>query len=156
AKRSFFGVLRVRLTPNDPRQAYGPYTNLTHGTTLHGQNYVHPDLARMPTTYYMQTGPGGRVMEFYNWFKDDVRELVKQARETREKVFKQAKTKFGEGWEDHWLSLWRETKIPHNAYRSDARMPAALAALGASQIGVSNLPLAQMCGAFSEPPYATI
>src|SRR5207247_3851664 len=64
ARRSFFGVLRVRMDADQrgPNIGFGPFTNLTHGTTLHGQNYKNISLSRMATTYYHQYGPGGRVM----------------------------------------------------------------------------------------------
>jgi hypothetical protein len=59
ATRNFYGVLRVQL--------YGAETSrhrsLMHGTILHGTQYLEPDLARRPTTYYTQTSGVGRALE---------------------------------------------------------------------------------------------
>jgi hypothetical protein len=43
-----------------------------------------------------------------------------------------------------------------NHYDSDARLPASFTALGAATMGASPLPMAQIVGAWSEPPYATV
>jgi SAM-dependent methyltransferase len=60
ATRNFYGVLRVQEwdvgTANDHR-------SLIHGTILHGTQYVSPELARAPTTYYTQTSGIGRTIE---------------------------------------------------------------------------------------------
>ncbi len=46
-------------------------------------------------------------------------------------------------------------KDENNRYRSDARMPASLIGMGSPLLG-SNLPVEQLTGLWSEPPYATI
>jgi SAM-dependent methyltransferase len=60
ATRNFYGVLRVQEwdvgTANDHR-------SLIHGTILHGTQYLSPELAREPTTYYTQTSGIGRTIE---------------------------------------------------------------------------------------------
>jgi len=60
AVRNFYGVLRVQEfdveTPSRHR-------SLIHGTILHGTQYLAPELARSPTTYYTQTSGIGRVLE---------------------------------------------------------------------------------------------
>ncbi len=45
---------------------------------------------------------------------------------------------------------------PQNTFWADNRMPASLVGLGASPMGVTPLPTAQLVAAWSEPPYATI
>ena len=60
ATRNFYGVLRVQEwdvgTASDHR-------SLIHGTILHGTQYLSPELAREPTTYYTQTSGIGRTIE---------------------------------------------------------------------------------------------
>jgi hypothetical protein len=138
--RSYFGVIRVIKTANKDTYftdsqggtKYPRYTQLLHGTTDHGMNFVKPDekkywnnpkedYSRLATTYYHVLGPAGRGMERFNWFKD------------------------GDP------SKERNTI---NLYRSDARMPASLVGL-ANSIG-SPLPVDPLVGLWSEPPYATI
>jgi hypothetical protein len=60
--RNFYGVLRVqeRGTEEYSRR------QLVHGTILHGNQYLEPDLKRNPTTYYTQTSGIGRVLEALN------------------------------------------------------------------------------------------
>jgi hypothetical protein len=58
-ERSFFGTLSVvRLEP-------GPYHQLIHGNTIHGQQSLDPNRRREPLTYYYRTGPIGQVFEVY-------------------------------------------------------------------------------------------
>jgi hypothetical protein len=57
-ERSFFGTIRVvRVEP-------GPYHQLIHGSTLHGQQSLEPARSREPLTYYHRTGPIGQVFDF--------------------------------------------------------------------------------------------
>ncbi len=57
-ERSFFGTIRViRVEP-------GPYHQLIHGNTLHGQQSLDPGRSREPLTYYHRTGPIGHVFDF--------------------------------------------------------------------------------------------
>jgi hypothetical protein len=60
ATRNFYGVLRVQLYGSDDTSRH---RSLMHGTILHGSQYLEPDLARRPTTYYTQTSGVGRALE---------------------------------------------------------------------------------------------
>ncbi|MBX3388125.1 MAG: fused MFS/spermidine synthase [Phycisphaeraceae bacterium] len=53
AGRSFFGVYTVL---RDPRRV-----QIAHGSTLHGEQFVSPDLAEIPTSYYHPLGPLGDI-----------------------------------------------------------------------------------------------
>ena len=56
-ERSFFGTIRViRVEP-------GPYHQLIHGNTLHGQQSLDPGRSREPLTYFHRTGPIGQVFD---------------------------------------------------------------------------------------------
>ncbi len=56
-ERSFFGTLRViQVEP-------GPYHQLIHGNTLHGQQSLDFGRSREPLTYYHRTGPIGQVFD---------------------------------------------------------------------------------------------
>jgi spermidine synthase len=54
--RSFFGVLRLTRD----RDLAG-YTELRHGTTLHGRQSLAPERRREPMSYYHRRGPIGQV-----------------------------------------------------------------------------------------------
>lgn len=49
--RSFFGTIIVRRTKS--------VTTLSHGTTLHGEQYANAYLAKQPVSYYTHSGPVG-------------------------------------------------------------------------------------------------
>jgi hypothetical protein len=53
-KRTFYGVVKIR-------EADGMRT-LLHGTTVHGSQYIAPEKAQEPTTYYDRRGPLGDIM----------------------------------------------------------------------------------------------
>lgn len=59
ATRNFYGVLRVQDSGFDP----GRHRSLIHGTILHGNQYLDPDLSRNPTTYYTPASGVGRAIE---------------------------------------------------------------------------------------------
>jgi SAM-dependent methyltransferase len=59
ATRNFYGVLRVQEFGDDATR----HRSLIHGTILHGTQYIAPELARSPTTYYTQTSGVGRALE---------------------------------------------------------------------------------------------
>jgi spermidine synthase/MFS family permease len=63
--RSFFGVSRVleRRLPGS-RSAYA--FELVHGTTRHGFQFVNPELARFPTTYYGPTSGVGIALQSHH------------------------------------------------------------------------------------------
>ncbi len=60
AVRNFYGVSRVQLYGGDDASRH---RSLMHGTILHGSQYLQPDIARAPTTYYTQTSGVGRALE---------------------------------------------------------------------------------------------
>lgn len=60
AERNFFGTLSVRF---DPASA----TNvLYHGNTIHGRQFVDPQLQREPVSYFHRDGPLGRIFEAFS------------------------------------------------------------------------------------------
>jgi len=56
--RSFFGVLRI----SRDRDEKG-YTELRHGTTLHGRQSLQPSRRAEPLSYYQRKGPIGQLFE---------------------------------------------------------------------------------------------
>jgi hypothetical protein len=54
ADRSFFGAYRVE-------RAAGPSNFLTHGTTIHGAQFLDEKRRRQPVTYYHPNGPAGQL-----------------------------------------------------------------------------------------------
>ena len=56
--RSFFGVLRI----SRDRDEKG-YTELRHGTTLHGRQSLEPSRRAEPLSYYHRNGPIGQLFE---------------------------------------------------------------------------------------------
>ena len=54
--RSFFGVLRISRD-RDPKG----YTELRHGTTLHGRQSLEPSRRTEPLSYYQRKGPIGQL-----------------------------------------------------------------------------------------------
>jgi SAM-dependent methyltransferase len=54
--RSFFGVLRISRD-RDPKG----YTELRHGTTLHGRQSLEPSRRAEPLSYYQRKGPVGQL-----------------------------------------------------------------------------------------------
>jgi len=60
ATRNFYGVLRVQEFGDEGATKH---RSLIHGTILHGTQFLSPQLAISPTTYYTQTSGIGRVLE---------------------------------------------------------------------------------------------
>jgi len=56
AERSFFGVYRVRNSPD------GRFRLLYHGAIAHGTQSLDPNMSREPLAYYTRSGPAGAVM----------------------------------------------------------------------------------------------
>jgi hypothetical protein len=54
-ERSFFGVLTVS------RDSDGKFMQLSHGTTIHGRQWLDADKRREPIAYYHREGPAGSV-----------------------------------------------------------------------------------------------
>jgi len=57
ARRSFFGVYRVRNSPD------GRFRLLFHGGIVHGMQSVNQNASCEPLSYYTRSGPGGVVFE---------------------------------------------------------------------------------------------
>ena len=55
-ERSFFGINKVK------RIEEGRKTVLIHGTTMHGTEFVDPNLRREPLAYYARSGPAGQAL----------------------------------------------------------------------------------------------
>ncbi len=60
SKRNFYGVIRVRemLEGNPPQPAYF----MSHGITVHGLQFIKPELRDVPTTYYIHDGGAGLAL----------------------------------------------------------------------------------------------
>ncbi|HZN07926.1 MAG TPA: fused MFS/spermidine synthase [Pyrinomonadaceae bacterium] len=59
-ERNFFGALSVRFdAPSDTRILY-------HGNTVHGRQFVDPNLQREPLSYFHRDGPLGQIFEAFN------------------------------------------------------------------------------------------
>jgi hypothetical protein len=58
-ERSFFSVLTVDV---EAAETTAESHVLMHGTTLHGQQFMHPKLRQEPLSYYSRSGPVGQVM----------------------------------------------------------------------------------------------
>jgi len=60
ADRNFYGVIRVReITPNGSNE---PAYAMSHGVTVHGLQFIKPELRDLPTTYYIRDGGAGLVL----------------------------------------------------------------------------------------------
>ncbi len=57
ARRSFFGVYRVRNTPD------GRFRQLYHGGIVHGTQSLNENASCVPLSYYTRSGPGGAIFE---------------------------------------------------------------------------------------------
>lgn len=69
-ERSFFGVLTVT------RDVNGRFMNLSHGTTLHGMQWLNPINRLEPVAYYHRKGPAGQVFSEFNGRKKKSRIAV--------------------------------------------------------------------------------
>jgi SAM-dependent methyltransferase len=61
AKRSFYGVLRVKEYGIPGEESH--LRRLVHGTIMHGEQYMHDSTRRQPTTYYQRTSGIGAAIE---------------------------------------------------------------------------------------------
>jgi hypothetical protein len=60
ADRNFYGVIRVReLTPTGSGE---PAYAMSHGVTVHGLQFIRPELRDLPTTYYVREGGAGLAL----------------------------------------------------------------------------------------------
>ena len=69
-ERSFFGVLTVT------RAFDGTFMSLTHGTTLHGKQWLNEYNRREPVSYYHRTGPAGQVFSEFSGSRKKARIAV--------------------------------------------------------------------------------
>lgn len=58
--RNFFGTLSVRFDPASSTRI------LLHGNTIHGRQFVHPELQRQPLSYFHRHGPLGQIFDAFN------------------------------------------------------------------------------------------
>jgi hypothetical protein len=66
--RNFYGTLRVATSHREDPEKKS--LELTHGTTVHGAQFVHPDKRLQPTTYY---GPGSGASVALDQLRSKVR-----------------------------------------------------------------------------------
>jgi hypothetical protein len=57
SKRNFYGVIRVRETTAN--ESTEPVYAMSHGITVHGLQFIDPELRDLPTTYYIPEGGAG-------------------------------------------------------------------------------------------------
>jgi hypothetical protein len=69
-ERSFFGVLTVT------KDANVRFMTLSHGTTLHGMQWLNPTNRLEPVAYYHRKGPAGQVFEEFKGRKQKARIAV--------------------------------------------------------------------------------
>lgn len=59
-ERNFFGTLSVRLDPSRVARI------LFHGNTIHGRQFIDPNLQREPLSYFHREGPLGQIFDAFN------------------------------------------------------------------------------------------
>ena len=59
-ERNFFGTLSVRVDPARATRI------LVHGNTIHGRQFIDPNLQREPLSYFHRDGPLGQIFEAFN------------------------------------------------------------------------------------------
>ena len=60
AQRNFFGTLSVKFDPASATHV------LYHGNTIHGRQFVDPELQREPLSYFHRDGPLGQIFDAFN------------------------------------------------------------------------------------------
>ena len=60
AERNFFGTLTVRSDPASATHVF------YHGNTIHGRQFVAPELQRQPISYFHRDGPLGQIFAAFN------------------------------------------------------------------------------------------
>lgn len=60
AERNFFGTLSVRSDPASATHIF------YHGNTIHGRQFVAPELQRRPISYFHRDGPLGEIFSAFN------------------------------------------------------------------------------------------
>jgi hypothetical protein len=134
--RGFFGIVRVRENVEKYRDENGDTQKkvrrtLIHGGINHGQQIVEPAaLRREPITYFHPSNGVGELYHKLTWGNPP----DPQASPAEY---------------DQWMQKYREAK--YQFYPADARLPAALAGLGAT-----GSPWPLLVGMHSQPPYAVL
>ena len=59
-ERNFFGTLGVKIDPESATRI------LYHGNTIHGRQFIDPNLQREPLSYFHRNGPLGQIFKAYN------------------------------------------------------------------------------------------
>src|ERR1041385_1922550 len=59
-ERNFFGTLSVKFDPESGTR------DLYHGNTLHGRQFIDPNLEREPLSYFHREGPLGQIFEAFH------------------------------------------------------------------------------------------
>ena len=59
-QRNFFGTLSVKVDPASATRI------LYHGNTIHGRQFIDPNLHREPLSYFHRAGPLGQIFEAFN------------------------------------------------------------------------------------------
>jgi hypothetical protein len=59
-ERNFFGALSVRVDPVSATR------DLYHGNTIHGRQFIDPNLQREPLSYFHRKGPLGQIFAAFN------------------------------------------------------------------------------------------
>jgi hypothetical protein len=137
--RSYFGVIKViesaqKLPNTQGELKYHSFTQLLHGTTDHGMNFAQPEDKKLH----------GLPKEDYSRLATTYYHVLGPAGRAMERF----------NWFKDGNPSKEKDQDTVNMYRSDARMPAALIGLG-NPLGLQ-LPMDQLVGLWSEPPYATI
>jgi hypothetical protein len=141
--RSYFGILRVMeesrysagSDKGDDRVLMMRYTYLMHGTTHHGLNYHYPDGSEP------LGGPKGPKLD-----------LTRLATTYYHRFGPVGAVMEKLNWFPGYKSKTDDLRM---TYWGDARLPASLIGGGSPGLGIG-LPMDQLVGAWSEPPYATI
>lgn len=130
AERSYFGVLRVQHRLD----GYAP-------ATVEGASLQIRDRDDLPKYHFLMHGTTHHGQNYYE----------------PEKLSRLATTYYHR-WGPVGIIMERYNwlKGPQNTFWADNRMPASMVGLGASSLGMGNLPLNQICNVWSEPPFATI
>jgi hypothetical protein len=72
SKRNFYGVIRVRELV--PENATAPAYVMSHGITVHGLQFIDPELRHTPTTYYVpEAGAGLSILNYPKYGREPMR-----------------------------------------------------------------------------------
>jgi hypothetical protein len=128
--RSYFGIIRVKESGQTINNIPQTFRQLVHGHINHGMNFQLPELSAKKKAD----------------MKRDEWDFTRLATTYYHRF----------GPAGIVMEKYNWFPGPQNTFRSDARMPAAMAALAAADLGGSIMPTAALTGMWSEPPFATI